>query len=272
MSGHKTTYECPAFHNSINKYGWDTIINGFKLLAFTDDLESLNDLEIKFIKQYDSFKNGYNCTEGGGGCRGRSRSFKTRLKHSQAMKTHYEDPKAREKLSAAHRKSYKENPERLKKMSEAMKNHYKDNPEARKKMSDAQKKHWKDPEALKRKSEATKKRHKDHPEFRETFKKYFKDNPDALKKRTERVKAYRSSEKGQKDLKRALEKSNEACRKAVIATNLQTGKTTEYVSTADAGQKLSALHKKRNFDKSSISKCARKKQKKHQGYTFKFVK
>ena len=221
MCKHKNTDECPAFHRAIKKYGWDTMKKGFEILAFTDDLESLDELEIKFIKQYNSFKNGYNCTEGGGGHRGLKPSAETRKKKSEAMKNHYKDPEER------------------KKQSEAMKNHYKDNPEARKKAS-------------------------------ESRKKYLRDNPERLQKQREQLrkhaKAYNASEAG----KRAREKANAALRKPIIATNLQTGETTEYASAQDAVRKLSALHK-RKFNHSNISACARKKQKKHKGYTFKFA-
>ena len=218
MNDHKSVDTCRHFHNAIKKYGWDTIKKGFKLLAFTDDLESLNELEIKFIKQYDSFKNGYNCTEGGGGQRG--------FKHSL---------KARKKLSEAHKKRYKD-------------------PEAHKKLSEAMKIHWKDPEARKKHSESRNK--------------YFKDNPDALRKQIERMKAFQASKAG----KRAREKAHMACRKPIIATNLQTGESTQYASARDAERKLSALHKsRRKFNNSHISACALKKQKKHQGHAFAFA-
>lgn len=225
MKAHKNQDGCPAFHNAIKKYGWDTIINGFKILAFTRNISSLDALEIKFIKQYDTFKNGYNCTEGGGGNRGVKLSLKTRKKISEANKKRFKDPQER------------------KKMSEITKNHYKDNLEARKKTSEA-------------------------------GKKYYRENPEALKKHREmlrkHLKAYNASEAGKRARKRGLEKSYAARRKPIIATNLQTGESTQYESAADAARKLLALHK-RKFDHRSISKCALKKRKKHHGHSFAFA-
>ena len=203
MSHHKTRDGCRAFHRAIKKYGWDTIKKGFKILAFTRNISSLDALEIKFIKQYDSFKNGYNLTEGGGGIRGLKHSLKTRKKQSEATKNHYKDPEARKKLSEAGKKSYRDNPERL-------------------------------------------------------------------RKHREMLKAFHASEAGQQQRKRAREKATAANRKPIIATNLQTGETTQYVSVADAARKLSALYK-RKFDFSNISMCARKKQKTHKGHTFEFA-
>lgn len=55
-------------YKAINKYG----INNFKFEVICECLiEELDDLEIKYIKLYDSYKaNGYNMTLGGGGVRG----------------------------------------------------------------------------------------------------------------------------------------------------------------------------------------------------------
>ena len=60
---------------SIQKYGWEnhqveTIYSG----PLTQ--EGLNQLEIHYIRIFNSFKGGLNMTEGGGGCRGRSLSQK----------------------------------------------------------------------------------------------------------------------------------------------------------------------------------------------------
>jgi hypothetical protein len=51
------------FENAILKYGWDS----FEHIIFFDDLtdEEADRLEVEYIKKYDSFKNGYNSTEGG---------------------------------------------------------------------------------------------------------------------------------------------------------------------------------------------------------------
>lgn len=60
-----------------NKYGDNAFI--FEAIHICDDLDILNDLEIYYIKKYDSFKNGYNLTSGGDGFEGEI-SEETRLK------------------------------------------------------------------------------------------------------------------------------------------------------------------------------------------------
>lgn len=74
--GHKSSAFNPKandyesqFHQAIRKYGWDNfdfeIIAELKPEEYTK--ETLNKLEIFFIKYYDSYHNGYNATEGGDG-------------------------------------------------------------------------------------------------------------------------------------------------------------------------------------------------------------
>lgn len=57
------------FHQAIRKYGWDNF--DFEIIAeLTPEeytKETLNKLEIFFIKYYNSYHNGYNATEGGDG-------------------------------------------------------------------------------------------------------------------------------------------------------------------------------------------------------------
>lgn len=52
-------------YNAFKKYGKDVFL--WKELSSCSDIQTLNDLEIFFIKKYDSFKNGYNMTLGGDG-------------------------------------------------------------------------------------------------------------------------------------------------------------------------------------------------------------
>lgn len=54
-----------SFHKAIRKYGWNNIQWEILLDEIPECL--LNDLEIEYIKEYDSFKNGYNDTIGGDG-------------------------------------------------------------------------------------------------------------------------------------------------------------------------------------------------------------
>ena len=173
MSQHKTQPECRAFHRAINKYGWKTMCQQFRVLAITQDIASLNELEIKFIEQYKTFgKGGYNLTKGGDGVRG--------FKHT---------------------------------------------------------KEW---------CEAHSKRHKDP---------------------TSKLYAALHSKEHKEHLKKIREKAYAARRKAIIATEINTGISLTFVSAAEAGRKLSEKHNTK-FNQSHISKCALKKRKTHRGYTF----
>lgn len=53
------------FHRALAKYSIFDFI--WEEIASTDNKETLNDLERKFIEEYDSFKSGYNMTLGGDG-------------------------------------------------------------------------------------------------------------------------------------------------------------------------------------------------------------
>lgn len=56
------------FHNALRKYGYANF--NIYILEFAE-IDKLPDLEIYYIKKYNSFENGYNLTEGGEGMRGR---------------------------------------------------------------------------------------------------------------------------------------------------------------------------------------------------------
>lgn len=73
------------FHRSIKKYGQEN----FDWEILHDDItniDDLNNLETYYIGYYDTFKNGYNLTEGGGGCVGYSHTEESLRKISIAMK------------------------------------------------------------------------------------------------------------------------------------------------------------------------------------------
>ena len=53
----------PKFYNAIKKYGWDNFEH--KILMTCETQEEANLLEEFFIKEYNSYQNGYNLTEGG---------------------------------------------------------------------------------------------------------------------------------------------------------------------------------------------------------------
>lgn len=56
-------YKHRKFGNAIIKYGWDNFEH--ILLETTDNADEIDNLERKYILQYDSMNNGYNCTSGG---------------------------------------------------------------------------------------------------------------------------------------------------------------------------------------------------------------
>lgn len=107
-NAHMNTYKNTKFYNSIHKYGPEN----FVLEILEDDVanEDLDELEIKYIAEYDSFHNGYNETIGGQGTHGYVFTDEDRKKKSKSMK---ETWKHSERLN---------NPERNRKISEANKN------------------------------------------------------------------------------------------------------------------------------------------------------
>jgi group I intron endonuclease len=71
-------------YNSMRKYG----IENFTVTTLESDIpvSELNNKEIAYIKLYDTFNNGYNNTEGGGGVVGYKHSEKTRFKIGESVK------------------------------------------------------------------------------------------------------------------------------------------------------------------------------------------
>lgn len=55
--------QCIKFYNAIQKYGWDNFDH--EILADSLTLEEANELETKFIIEYDSINNGFNLNTGG---------------------------------------------------------------------------------------------------------------------------------------------------------------------------------------------------------------
>jgi group I intron endonuclease len=73
----------PKIYNSLSKYGWD--MHQFEIIEEIiyegDDLSLLNEREIFWIAEYDSHKNGMNCSDGGSN---RKLSEETKAKLSKA--------------------------------------------------------------------------------------------------------------------------------------------------------------------------------------------
>lgn len=70
--------------NAWNKYGEDNFI--FDMLVEVEDINGIEILEKEFIKKYDSYTNGYNCSEGGEGLPGYKLSDETKQKLSNLFK------------------------------------------------------------------------------------------------------------------------------------------------------------------------------------------
>lgn len=93
-------------HNNIhlqrswNKYG--EINFKFKIIEECTS-DCILEREKYWIKYYDSFKNGYNKTEGGEGCLGYKHNDKSKEKMKRIKKEQFQDIKNRENLSEAHR-------------------------------------------------------------------------------------------------------------------------------------------------------------------------
>jgi group I intron endonuclease len=79
----KGTHGNKYLQNSYNKYGAEAF--EYRVIAVVD-IELLDESEITFIKQFDSYNNGYNLTLGGGGTRGYTFSLET-LEKGQATYT-----------------------------------------------------------------------------------------------------------------------------------------------------------------------------------------
>jgi hypothetical protein len=177
------------------------MIDKFELIEIdrADTLEKLCELEIRYIKEYNSYYmngKGYNMTCGGEGTIGYIFTENDKQKISESLKKYYEDnPEAIQKNSESRKKYYQDHPELRQKNSEALKKYYQDNPEAIQKNSEALKKYYQDhPEARQKNSESQKKYYDDNPELRqqisESLKKYYEDNPEAIQTNNKAQKKY----------------------------------------------------------------------------------
>ncbi|MFA7135654.1 MAG: hypothetical protein WC125_07305 [Bacteroidales bacterium] len=106
----------------------------------------LNELEIFYIDKYNSFRNGYNNTIGGGGANG--------YRHTNEYK----------KWQSEKTKDLIKNPEYRKSISEGIKSFYNNNPHARKEKSNETKKRYEDPSERQKTSIAHKKSYLNNPD------------------------------------------------------------------------------------------------------------
>lgn len=90
---------CPKLYASMRKYGIGNFNESLLAVASTD---SLNDLEIKYIKEYDTVKNGYNISPGGNMYVQSPENRSNRRDKIQAsMLKRWQDPEYAEKTKAA---------------------------------------------------------------------------------------------------------------------------------------------------------------------------
>lgn len=93
------------FYNAVRKYGWDNFEFSVLSTVSANTKEELNTLldklEIEYIKQYDSYKSGYNSTLGGHSKRGYklSKEFSEKCKN----RTYSEDTRNKMSISAKNR-------------------------------------------------------------------------------------------------------------------------------------------------------------------------
>ena len=99
------------FHKAIKKYGKDNF--EWEIVGKYSSLDELNEAEKYFIRKYNTFKNGYNLTEGGEGLLGCSGKL-------APMYGRHLSKEAKQKIGTAHKGS-KRSKESKRKMSEAKK-------------------------------------------------------------------------------------------------------------------------------------------------------
>lgn len=176
----KKQYSGNRIENARKKYGPENfkyeILEEIKCKTIEERNKLLNEREIYYIKLFNSFKNGYNNTIGGGGANGyehteeykKWQSEKTkelvqnpeyikkisnsirayyekdpdkRIHKSKETKKRYSNPLERERASIIQRNSYASNPDRAQKHSAKLKNIC-NTPEGKKRMSETIKKAW----------------------------------------------------------------------------------------------------------------------------------
>ena len=226
-------------YNALRKYD---MVETFELIEVdtADTLEKLCEMEIRYIKEYNSYYmngKGYNMTFGGEGTNGYIFTEDDKQKQSEITKRYFENPEARQKHSDALKK-YFDNPEARQQMSEIKKKYFEDNPYVRQQMSEAQKNRFDNQEARQQASETMKTYYENNPEaiqklsetttkyfenpqarkkHSEIKKKYFEDNPHAGKEHSERLKKYyekpESLQKNSERMKKYYENNSDARRK-----------------------------------------------------------
>ena len=121
------------FYRAIRKYGWDNF-NWAVIVEGVEDIDSLNRLEQYWIKELDTFKNGYNSTTGG---EGYIVSAETKKKISESRKGKHFSEETKKKMSESQKGKHLSE-ETKKKISESHKGKHLSE-ETRRKLSESQK-------------------------------------------------------------------------------------------------------------------------------------
>lgn len=104
-ASHKCSKRNDHFHRAIRKYGWDNFDYEVVFTTISSDPDRLklllDTMEKYFIKKYNSFKEGYNSTLGGGGNLGYITSEETKKKLSEINKGKRLSEEAKRKIGEA---------------------------------------------------------------------------------------------------------------------------------------------------------------------------
>lgn len=111
------------FHNAIRKYGIENI--KWEIIDYESDFQKLKMLEIRYIKEYNSFKKGYNQTLGGEGTFGLKHTNEQKENNSKRRKVFFSNEENRKKISKAVSKTFNENPQLAENHSKLMKERFK---------------------------------------------------------------------------------------------------------------------------------------------------
>lgn len=262
-----TQYSGKRIENARRKYGPQSfkyeILEKVSFKTEEEKCLALNRLEIFYIDKYNSYRNGYNNTIGGGGANGYS--------HTDEYKR-WQSEKSRE-LS--------KNPEYINKISQGIKSFYENNPEARIKKSNEVKERYKDPSEREKTSIAHKKSYAENPERAENqAKKLSKtcSTPEGRKRMSETIKnAWKTKEYREKysKSKKALWATEEYRNKMAIACKGMNGKKVlqstldnipiqEFESATEAGRQL-------GYSYGGICRVCRGERSYYKGYKWKYI-
>lgn len=87
---------CVKLNRAWLKHGEDCFEYEIVCLCNEDEL---NEMEIKYIEKYNSFKKGYNCTKGGDGISGYKHTERAKIKIGEASRGHKVNPETKIKMS-----------------------------------------------------------------------------------------------------------------------------------------------------------------------------